>query len=129
MLKSEFEAMVGKQVSYDTYEQYNAMYMALPETVSKQEFVAMLNIKAIPEDDVAIQSRLAREKLVNDIKEEIAHLQWDVKQDLETIATYKEFIASSNESADIDYWKREIKWKQVYVRRKKAEIQALKSIL
>ena len=33
------------------------MYMAAPENVSKQEFVKMLNIKAIPESEDAIKRR------------------------------------------------------------------------
>ena len=63
MLKSEFEEMIEKQVTYDTFQMYENMYSALPENINKQQFVKMLNIDAIPEDPEAIRS-LAREKTI-----------------------------------------------------------------
>lgn len=65
MMKQEFEAMVGKEVTVETFEMYERMYMLTPETVSKQEFVKMLNIDAIPEDPKAIERRKERLEFVN----------------------------------------------------------------
>lgn len=47
-MKCEFEKMIGKEVSTETFKIYEAMYMALPESIDKQQFVEMLKIKAIP---------------------------------------------------------------------------------
>ena len=60
MLKSEFEEMIGKQVTYDTFQMYDTMYNALPENINKQQFVDMLNIDAIPEDPEAIECKKKR---------------------------------------------------------------------
>lgn len=57
MMKYEFEEMVGKEVSVETYEIYEKMYMALPEGITKQQFVGMLNISAIPESEDAIERK------------------------------------------------------------------------
>lgn len=53
MMKCEFEEMIQKEVSQEVFAMYEAMYMATPESVSKQEFVKMLNIEAIPESEEA----------------------------------------------------------------------------
>ena len=58
MMKCEFEELIGKEVSYETFEMYESMYMALPENISKADFVNMLNIKAIPESEEAIHRRV-----------------------------------------------------------------------
>lgn len=57
MMKQEFEQLVGKTVEWDVFKMYEAMYMATD--LSKQEFVKLLNIKAIPEDPAAIAAREA----------------------------------------------------------------------
>lgn len=48
MLKEEFELMIGKKVSCETFEQYNKMYSSCE--FGKQEFIKLLNIDAIPEN-------------------------------------------------------------------------------
>ena len=55
MMKQEFEQLIGKEVSYDTFRIYEEMYLAAPESVTKQVFVQMLNIDAIPESEEAIE--------------------------------------------------------------------------
>lgn len=47
MMWKEFEEIAGYEVDYDTYSKViEPMYMALPEGISKQQFVKMLNKKA-----------------------------------------------------------------------------------
>lgn len=74
MMQSEFEKMIGKKVSYETFEMYEKMYSALPENVTKQQFVEMLNVKSIPESEDAIARRAERDKFVEGIKKEIRDL-------------------------------------------------------
>lgn len=57
MMKSEFEEMIGKEITAEIYAIYEAMYTAAPETVDKKTFVSMLNIEAIPEAPEAIERR------------------------------------------------------------------------
>lgn len=60
MMKQEFEELVGKTVEWDVFKMYEAMYMATD--LSKQEFVKLLNIKAIPEDPEVVAAREANER-------------------------------------------------------------------
>lgn len=47
MMWKEFEKLAGYEVSYETYHNViEPMYMALPESVSKMDFIGMLNKKA-----------------------------------------------------------------------------------
>lgn len=47
MMWQEFEELAGYEVSYDTYSKViEPMYMAIPESITKQEFVKMLDKKA-----------------------------------------------------------------------------------
>lgn len=47
MMKQEFEQLAGYEVSYETYNNIiEPMYMALPNGITKQDFVKMLNKKA-----------------------------------------------------------------------------------
>lgn len=75
MMKCEFEEMIGKEVTVEIFEMYDAMYLALPENVNKQQFVKMLNIEAIPESPEAIARREEREKFIAEIKQKIAELK------------------------------------------------------
>lgn len=47
MMWKEFEELAGYEVSFDTYSKViEPMYMSLPDNVTKQEFVKMLDKKA-----------------------------------------------------------------------------------
>lgn len=47
MMWKEFEEITGYEVSYETYSKViEPMYMAIPDGISKQEFVKMLDKKA-----------------------------------------------------------------------------------
>lgn len=92
MMKCEFEEMIGKEVSVETFEKYEAMYFALPENVNKQQFVEMLNIEAIPESSEAIARRAEREKIIEEIKTKIVELKVEYEQ--ENSETEKYFFPS-----------------------------------
>ena len=79
MLKSEFESLIGKEVDVSTFEMYEKMYMALPDNIDKVKFVSMLNIEAIPESECVIRRREEKERLISDIKDEIAGKRADIK--------------------------------------------------
>lgn len=60
MMKQEFEQLIGKTVEWDVFKMYEAMYMATE--LSKQEFVNLLNVRAIPEDPAVVAAREANER-------------------------------------------------------------------
>lgn len=69
MMKCEFEERIGKEVTEETFQLYNKMYLATD--VDKDTFVSMLNIEAIPEDPESAERRIAREKRVATLKNAI----------------------------------------------------------
>lgn len=79
MLKDEFESLIGKEVDVSTFEMYEKMYTALPDNVDKVRFVSMLNIDAIPESVDAIRRREEQERLISNIKNEIAEKRADIR--------------------------------------------------
>ena len=101
MMKQEFEQLVGKEVSQDTFELYNTMYMALPESTNKLQFVLMLDKNMIPEDPAAIERKARREEFIASVKKDIA----DAKEQLEF---HRECCLKAAESKK--YWKNEDDW-------------------
>lgn len=71
MMKNEFEVLINKYVDEEVFNKYNAMYMAVD--VDKQEFVKMLNIKAIPESERIIRRREELNKRLESLKEDLAY--------------------------------------------------------
>ena len=126
MMKVEFEQMIGKEVSYDTFRIYEEMYNALPENVNKQQFVAMLNIDAIPESEDAIERKRQNEELKEKVAEEISTIKAEIEKVQSEIENIKSWIANGD---DDGYWKREIKWAKQRVSRLKANISVLKTII
>lgn len=66
---------LGKEVSYETFRIYEEMYLAAPESVTKQKFVEMLNIAAIPESEEAIARKERAAEFRKEIDEKIAELK------------------------------------------------------
>lgn len=127
MMKCEFEEMVGKEVTEETYRIYEQMYTALPENVTKQQFVAMLDIAAIPESDSAIKRREEAEKFRQEILNEIAGLQKEVKEVNADIERYKEYMELND--MDRDFWKTEARHYREYARKLKMKIATLKWVV
>ena len=122
MMKSEFEQMINKEISAKTYAIYEAMYMALPEGISKQAFVQMLNVDAIPEAREAVARKEARALYIKDIKAQIN----DYKG---LIEYYKKRVASLQELKSDAFWLNEIKLYKKHINHYLNEIKQLKSLL
>lgn len=64
MMWQEFEELAGYEVSYETYSKIiEPMYLAIPESVSKTDFIKMLNRKALEKKyEPTIRKMLTRDR-------------------------------------------------------------------
>ena len=129
MLKSEFEGMIGKQVTYDTFHMYENMYSALPENINKQQFVKMLNIDAIPEDPEAIERRQERERFVSDIKDQIEGKKADIKYFEQENERYRRYITEEESKEGVKLYRGWIRGNNRYIEKLRAEIKELKWLI
>lgn len=81
MMKQEFETLINKEVTYETFELYERMYNALPESIDKRQFVEMLNLKSITENPEAVLRREQEQDRINKIKQQIKRLQEEYKEE------------------------------------------------
>ena len=88
MMKAEFEQRIGKTIAWETWERYEAMYMAVD--VDKDTFVAMLNVKAIPEDPRAIAARAEDEAIKKEKRAEVKRLSEEIKENEKQAAYYQQ---------------------------------------
>lgn len=126
MLKSEFENMIGKQVTYRTFHMYEDMYNALPDNINKQQFVDMLNIDAIPEDPEAIERRKERERSANDIKDQIASKRDDIRYFEQENDRYRRYMTEQVSEEDIRRYRSWIKVNNRNIAKLRAEIKELR---
>lgn len=112
MMKYEFEELIGKEITDETYSMYEKMYLALPENINKQQFVKMLNIDAIPENPIAIERRNKRNELIERAKSIITEYKNDIKYYKESIKFYKSLYASDDDFAknEIEHYKKMINY-------------------
>lgn len=96
MMKCEFEEMIGKEITAETYAIYEAMYIAAPETVDKKTFVSMLNIEAIPEAPEAIERRRTADEWKQAQIEKIEELKKEL---------YEAKKSKADAESDYYYWK------------------------
>ena len=129
MLKSEFEEMIGKQVTYDTFHMYENMYSALPENINKQQFVDMLNIDVIPEDPEAIERKKKREEFINDIKYQIAGKKADIKYFEQENERYRRCIEEEESKEGVKLYRNWIRGNNRYIEKLRAEIKELKWLI
>lgn len=129
MMKSEFEKLIGKEVSYDTFKIYDEMYRVLPENITKEKFVAMLNIEAIPESPEAIARREENERFVQDIKEQIAAKRSEIRWFEQENVRYRTYIEESEDTSDIKAYKRYIRANNEYINKLRSDIRELKWII
>lgn len=131
MMKCEFEALIRKEVSDETFKMYQAMYLALPDNIGKVDFVSMINIKAIPESEEAIHRRMEKEQLIRDIKQQISDLKEKIEYEKECINRYTSFIeeATPEDKGWVGEYKRWIADSKRIISRYKAEIRQLKQII
>lgn len=124
MMKQEFEQMIGKEVSYETFRIYEEMYLAAPESVTKQKFVEMLNIAAIPESEEAIARKERAAEFRKEIDEKIAELKKWLEMTKDDPKRYLEW----SKEPDGERWKVDVKIKQGQIKRYRAEIATLKML-
>ena len=129
MLKSEFEEMIGKQVTYDTFYLYENMYSTLPENIDKQQFIGMFNIDAIPEDPEAIERRKKREEFINDIKDQIAGKKADIKYFEQENERYRRCIEEEESKEGVKLYRNWIRGNNRYIEKLRAEIKELKWLI
>lgn len=129
MMKSEFEKLIGKEVSYDTFKIYSEVYRVLPENITKEKFVAMLNIEAIPESPEAIARREENERLIQDIKVQIAAKRSEIRWFEQENVRYRTYIEESEDTSDIKSYKRYIRANNEYMNKLRSEIRELKWII
>ena len=123
MMKQEFEQLIGKEVSYDTFRIYEEMYLAAPESVTKQVFVQMLNIDAIPESEEAIERKEREAERIQQIKRDIADVKEMIKDTKEVLERYKQW------SKDDEYWKSSVRIKRQQLERLQARLRELRWII
>ena len=123
MLKVEFEKMIGKEVDYDTFRVYEDMYTSLPESYTKQDFVAMLNIKAIPESAASIARKAERAEFVAYIKRQIKDKKDMIEFEKRTLEIDEE-IAKDNPE-----YKHYVRAGKNFIKRLRAEIAELKWLI
>lgn len=129
MMKEEFEKLIGKEVSYDTFSMYETMYSALPENVNKQRFVEMLSIDVIPEDPEAIERRKKREEFINDIKDQIAGKKAEINHLEQENERYRRYITEEESKEDIKLYRNWIRSNNRYIEKLRAEIKELKWLI
>lgn len=129
MLKSEFEEMIGKEVPYDTFKIYDEMYRVLPENITKEKFVAMLNIEAIPESPEAIERRKKKEEFINDIKDQIAGKKAEIKYFKQENERYRRYIEEEESKEGIKLYRNWIRGNNRYIEKLRAEIKELKWLI
>ena len=129
MLKSEFEEMIGKQVTYDTFQMYDNVYNALPENINKQQFVDMLNIDAIPEDPEAIERKKKRKEFIDDIKYQIAGKRAEIKYFEQENERYRRYIEEEESKECINRYRSWIRGNNRHIEKLRAEIKELKWLI
>lgn len=129
MLKSEFEDMIKKQVTYDTFQMYENMYSALPENINKQQFVKMLNIDAISEDPEAIERRQERERFISDIKDQIEGKKAGIKYVEQENERYRRYIEEAESKESVKLYRNWIRSNNRCIEKLRAEIKELKWLI
>lgn len=132
MMKQEFEQLVGKEVSQDTFELYNTMYMALPESINKLQFVTMLDKNMIPEDPAAVERKARREEFIASVKKDIADAKEQLKFHRELCL--KALVAKKYWKGEKDDWmyesyKRDEKYHRYQMKEWQQRINELKFII
>lgn len=133
MLKKEFDEMIGKESdATEYYEIYEPMYMALPERVTKADFVKMLNIDAIKESDEAIARKQARAEFIASKIDEMNELKKVVKEyksQLTTAQNSCNYWKSQNDAEMVNFLKREVLWYKRLIKNAKFDIDQIKLII
>lgn len=122
MLKEEFENLIGKRVTGETFREYENMYMAIDR--NKREFVAMLNLDAIPEDPAAVKAREEAAEAIKAQKQKINELRDGIKSDEENANYYLQYY---NDRPQAAYYKEAAKVKREKLREEREFLRLLEA--
>ena len=104
MNKANFEKLIKKDISDETFSLYNALWIAYKENIGdeahKKDFIKLLNIKSIPQDNELKEKRQAAKKLLPELNKKLKNLevrkkdleqtiQWLDKQKSQIVDQYK----------------------------------------
>ena len=133
MLKKEFDELIGKESDATAYfEIYEPMYMALPESVTKADFVKMLNIDAIKESDEAIARKQERAEFVESKIDEMNELKKVIKEyksQLKLAQDSFEYWKSQNDAEMMTFLKNEVLWYKRMIKNASFDIDQIKLII
>lgn len=129
MMKEEFEQLIGKEVSYDTFELYNSMYSVLPDKYTKQDFVNMLNVKEIPENPEAIERRKNKEELIKKYKQMIENKRGQIATLQQDTLYYKRLILEETDKDIVAQYRKHIKYNTAFIKQYRMEINEYKFII
>lgn len=124
MMQCEFEEMIGKQVAVETFEVYEKMYMALPDSYSKQDFIKMLNIKAIPEREHSPEYIA----MIEDWKRMLKDKQGELTYWQERLADHESWVRFW-EGDETEDGKLQLKWNKDGVKDDKLTIKKIKETI
>ena len=129
MLKEEFENMIGKEVDFETYEVYNAMYSSLPENITKQDFVKMLNVDNIPESAESVKRKKEREELIQQYKDEINKYKEYIVQSKNNVERYKVYAQEADDKDEMLYYKRMVRCEKNIIEMYMSKIREIRYII
>lgn len=104
MNKANFEKLIKKDISHETFSLYNALWIAYKEIVGdeahKKDFIKLLNIKVIPQDNELKAARQFAKKNLPKLYDKLKALEirkaevdqmiiWSNKQDFSFVDNYK----------------------------------------
>lgn len=80
MNKTNFEKLIKKDISDETFSLYNALWIAYKdilgnEAAHKTDFLKLLNIKSIPQDNKLKEKRQAAKKKLPKLKKKLKDLE------------------------------------------------------
>ena len=88
MMQYEFERIAGYHVTTEDYDKIiEPMYMAIPESISKQDFIKMLDRKRFSLDYRKKKLQKEMQELAQHLKETCTHFtDWEAKDKLAELA-------------------------------------------
>ena len=104
MNKANFEKLIKKDISHETFSLYNALWIAYKQIIGdeahKKDFIKLLNIRAIPQDNELKAARQFAKKNLPKLYDKLKALEsrkaevdqmiiWSNKQDFSFVGNYK----------------------------------------
>lgn len=127
MMWSEFEELAGYRVTFEDYTNIiEPMYLAIPETVSKIDFIKMLDRKRF---EYIPKKSLEEIERVNELKSQIESLKEDIKWYEGRIEDMKILLADETDENWIKEWKGNIKNYRERIKECRIQIKGIKWVL